>query len=340
MRTPLLAALLCCCALRAAPAFEVPGQEAEMRTLEAMNALHAVRSPGYAQCTLWDRWMPHALLWQHAPSAKGYRDSLLRKRIDHEGYVAMQQHRGMAHGDGWPFPAWQQSTGRGFHFSTHHEVWAIQIFRLQPLQDTAGFEIAGAEVLGIDAEHGLRLRATGDVVTVATPDFRCGTVVAPFARVEWSAIGLPAGAGTPTVGWRHQGDQGWDESRAAPFPPRDDLGRTDFAHVPLYRQPGYGGLLTGLRLRFPGFKGAEIRIKSVLTAVDTRHPITNSSYLEGCADTFAWTGDVEFLRQNLARMRQALAWSLKEFQVRELGRVRVRWVGHDGRSGLVMGPDG
>ncbi len=340
MRTPLTACLLLGAVhATAVPTFEVPGQEEEMRTLEAMRALHAVRSPGYALCTLWDRWMPHAMLWQDEASAKGYRGSLLHKRIDHEGYVAMQQHRGMAHGAGWPFPAWQQSTGKGFHFSTHHEAWAVQIFKLQPLTDASGFAIGGAEVIGIDPEHGLRLKATEEVVTVATPPFRCGTVVAPFARIEWSALGLAADR-TPTVSWRYDGEPGWDESRSAPFPPRADLTRTDFAHVPLYRQRGYGGLLAGLRLRFPAAKGAEIRIKSVITAVDTRHPITNASYLEGCADYFAWTGDAEFLRQNLARMRQALAWSLKEFQVRELGRVRVRWVGHDGRSGLARGPDG
>ncbi|MFM8904471.1 MAG: hypothetical protein ACKOIB_04370, partial [Verrucomicrobiota bacterium] len=99
MRPPLTACLVACCAACfAAPTFEAPGQEAEMRTLEAMNALHTVRSGGYADCTLWDRWMPHALLWQSESTAKGYRASLLRKRIDHEGYVSMQQHRGMAHG--------------------------------------------------------------------------------------------------------------------------------------------------------------------------------------------------------------------------------------------------
>lgn len=310
-----------------------------MRTLEAMNGLHAVRSGGYADCTLWDRWMPHALLWQSEATAKGYRASLLGKRIDHEGYVSMQQHRGMAHGDGWPFPAWQQSTGKGFHFSTLHEGWAVHIFGLKPLADAAGFEITGAETLGIDPEQGLRLRATGEVVTVATPAFRCGTVVAPFARVEWSALG-PAGAGTPTVSWRYDGENGWDETRAAVFPPRSDVTKTDFSHVPLYKERGYGGLLAGLRLRFPTAKGTELRIKSVMTAVDTRHPITNANFIEGCADTFAWTGDVEFLRQNLGRMRRTLDWSLREFQVRELGRVRVPWVGHDGRSGLTRGPDG
>ncbi|MFM7397779.1 MAG: hypothetical protein ACKO4N_02280 [Verrucomicrobiota bacterium] len=340
MRPPLTACLVACCAACfAAPTFEAPGQEAEMRTLEAMNALHAVRSGGYADCTLWDRWMPHALLWQSESTAKGYRASLLRKRIDHEGYVSMQQHRGMAHGDGWPFPAWQQSTGKGFHFSTLHEVWAVQIFGLKPLTDAAGFEITGAETIGIDPEHGLRLRATGEVVTVATPAFRCGTVVAPFARVEWSALGLPEAA-KPTVSWRYDGEQGWDESRAAPFPPRGDVTKTDFSHVPLYKERGYGGLLAGLRLRFPATKGAVLRIKSVMTSVDTRHPITNANFLEGCADTFAWTGDVEFLRENLGRMRKALEWSLREFQVRELGRVRVSWVGHDGSSGLTRGPDG
>ena len=48
----------------------------------------------------------------------------------------------------------------GFHFSNLHDVWAIQIFQLQPLTNTDGWEISGAEVLGIDPVAGLKLKVT------------------------------------------------------------------------------------------------------------------------------------------------------------------------------------
>jgi len=174
------------------PRFHVPGCEAEMETLHRLHALH--HDGAFSACTLWDGWLPQATLWASAEKRAQYRAALLAKRIDDGGYVSMQQHRGMAHSAGWPFPAWQQSAGAGFHFAVAGDPWAVQMFGLAPLANTDGWEIDGAEVLGIDPAVGLRLRATGDHVTIVAPPFRCGTIVAPFARVEWGGRGLGAGA--------------------------------------------------------------------------------------------------------------------------------------------------
>ena len=106
------------------PQFSVPGYEAEMTALNALHALH--HAPAFTDCTRWDAWLPQATLWTGPQARDRYRAAFLNRRIDAEGYVSMQQHRGMAHSEGWPFPAWQQSTGAGFHFSNHHDVWAIQ----------------------------------------------------------------------------------------------------------------------------------------------------------------------------------------------------------------------
>jgi hypothetical protein len=113
-----------------------------------------------------------------------------------------------------------------------------------------------------------------------------------------------------------------------------------FANIPLWRQPGYAGLLTRYRLRIDHALGLELDLKSLLTAIDTRHPITNSNYLQGCHAYFDWTHDLDFLRRNIGRMRQALDFSLREFRVREDKHVHVTWVGHDGRSGLTKGKKG
>jgi len=316
------------------PQFIVPGHEAEMKALNELHALH--HEAAFTTCTLWDAWLPMATLWASEKKRAQYRAALLERNMDQEGYVSMQQHRGMAHSEGWPFPAWQQSTGKGFHFSILHEVWAIQSFSLQPLASKEGWEINGAEVIGIDPAVGLKLKATADVVTLATPPFRCGTIVAPFARVEWAAQGLKKES-QAGIEWLLDGEPTWPEGRVVAFPAPNTM---EYANVPLYRHPAHAGLLTRYRLRLNHAAGAEIALKSIITAIDTRHPITNALFLRACGDYFAWTRDVEFLRQNIGRMRKALHFALNEFRVREQHHVFVPWVGHDGRSGIMLGADG
>jgi hypothetical protein len=316
------------------PRFIVPGCEVEMAALDRLHALH--HEAAFSPCTLWDAWLPQATLWASAEKRGQYRRALLERRIDDEGYVSMQQHRGMAHSEGWPFPAWQQSGGAGFHFSVAGDVWARQMFSLQPLADTTGWVIEGATVRGIDPEAGLRLEATADRVTITTPPFRCGTIVAPFARVEWGAEGLGADA-TAGIEWLLDGEEGWPEGRVVTLPPP---GAPRYDNVPLHRHPGHAGILTRYRLHVDRATGARIDLKSVITAIDTRHPVTNPFFVRACCDYVAWTGDLDFLRRSIGRMRRALAFALAEFRVREERHVVVPWVGHDGRSGIAFDADG
>lgn len=319
------------------PRFLVPGHEQAMQALNELHALH--HDAAFADCTLWDGWLPQATLWASQRKREQYRASLLGRKIDAAGYVAMQQHRGMAHSDGWPFPAWQQSTGVGFHFSIEGDGWAVQNFRLQPLESAAGWEITGAEVAGIDPATGLKLNATADVVQITTPAFRCGTIVAPFARLEWGAQGLSPKS-RPYIAWQFDGETEWPAERRAEFAPAADNAGWQLDNVPLYRQPGYAGLLTRCRLTFDRATGAQFRLKSLITAIDTRHPITGALFVRASTEYFAWTADTDFLRQNLPRMQTALRFALDEFAVRQNKHVNVPWVGHDGRSGLAFAQDG
>ncbi|MBM3967728.1 MAG: hypothetical protein FJ308_22125, partial [Planctomycetes bacterium] len=318
------------------PTFAVPGFEREMKTLEELHALHHPNA--YVDCTLWDGWLPRSSLWVSETKRLQYTRSLSRRRIDDEGYVAMQQHRGMAHSDGWPFPAWQQSTGVGFHFSTNGEGWAIQNFRLQAATTTDGWEIAGAKIIGVDPEQGLKLDASEDPVVITSPPFRCGTIVAPFARIEWTATDLPTSAEC-SIEWLLEGENDWKPSRAMAIPHPVPSKQT-YANIPLYRHPEYAGMLTRYRIRIRGASGCNIQLKSLITAIDTRHPITNALFVRGCIDTFHWTKDISFLRSSLPRMRQAIRYALDEFQVDANSHVVVPWVGHDGRSGLAFGANG
>ncbi|MBM4000262.1 MAG: hypothetical protein FJ297_12135 [Planctomycetes bacterium] len=315
----------------------VPGREREMRSLAAFHAMHV---PGaFADCTLWDGWLPHATLWTGPDARNRYRDSLSRRRIDPSGYVSMQQHRGMAHSEGWPFPAWQQSTGSGWHFVARDDPWAIQNFRLRPLERADDWTIEGAETVGIDGERGWMLQARGDQVVLTTPAFRCGTIVAPFVRLEWAARGLPP-ASRARVAWRLEGEPDWPEGRHVECdPPRDDKGAR-FANVALYGHPAYAGIVTRYRVTIDTTAGAQIDVHSLITAIDSRHPITGPLFTRGCADYFAWTKDQAFLRANIERMRRAMRFTLDAFDVRTSHHVVVRWVGHDGRSGIVRSADG
>ena len=326
------------------PAFVVPGEEAAMARLQELFRLHHAKSS--TNCTLWDAWLPHATLWAgvgERPSAQAardyYRQVFLARPIDREGYVAMQQHRGLAHSDGWPFPTFQQAGGVGWYFSTAHEAYLMDYFPTQALTSTEGWEIRGAVVDGFDPVKGLRLRITDDAASIDTPAFACKTIVAPYIRLEWGAEGLGAEA-RPWLSWRLQGDAGWSDDRRAPFETPPASGDQAFADVPVDRQPGYDGTLTQVRFHLDGAKGAVVTLKSIITAIDTRHPITNVNFVRGSTEYFAWTTDLPFLAANLGRMRGALRYALREFGVREHHLARVPWTGHDGRSGLKLGPDG
>ena len=313
----LLVSLLTACVVRGAepPQFSVPGREGEMAALNELHALH--HAAAFTTCTLWDTWLPLATLWSGKGPQEKYREVFLKKRIDAEGYVSMQQHRGLGHSEGWPFPTWQNAGGAGFHFSTHDEVYALQYFALKALTNTDGWEISGAEVGGIDPVRGLQLRATGGAIRITTPPFRCGTIVAPFVRLEWGARALPAGA-VAKISWLLEGEPAWDESRhVSTVAPRSAEG-VRYSNVRMHQHPGHAGVLTRYRLTIDDVAaGATVDLKSFITAIDTRHPITNPHFIRGCTDYFGWTQDVAFLRENMARMRKALRFALDEFRVRE-----------------------
>ncbi|MEM0927302.1 MAG: hypothetical protein AAGJ83_14755, partial [Planctomycetota bacterium] len=316
--------------------FFIEGHENETALLNRLHQLHHERA--FTTCTLWDAWLPKSTVWASAKKRQQYSDALSNRRIDEEGYVSMQQHRGMAHSEGWPFPAWQQSTGVGFHFSNLHDVWAIQQFKLKPLSSTEEWEFSGAEIQGIDPAVGLKLSATNDKIRFTTPSFRCGTVVAPFLRLEWTTANAPPSTKL-RVEWLLENETEWPEDRYAEF----DASTRDTMHyrnLPLYRHPDYAGVVTRYRVTVDAERGSELHLKSVITAIDTRHPITGSLFIQGCRDVFRWTGDAAFLERNLPRMRKALRFTLREFSVRELNHVDVPWVGHGGRSGLAFSSEG
>mgnify|MGYP001084979193 CR=1 FL=1 len=322
------------------PKFEAPGEEAAMERLRELFWLHR---DGRTHCTLWDAWLPHGTLWAATEPAGAvrareyYRGVFLSRRIDDEGYVAMQQHRGLAHSDGWPFPTFRQAGGTGWYFSVAHENYLVDLYKTKALTSLDGWELQGATVEAFDPKIGLKLRVDADEATLTTPAFACKTFVAPYIRLEWGSTDLPADA-KPALDWRLDGEVDWKPGRAVAMarPPAD--GAQAFANVPVHRDPAYDGTLARLRFRIDGAKGTSLSLKSIITATDTRHPITNVNFVRGSTEYFNWTGDVPFLKANVARMRGALRYALKEFGVEDHHLVRVPWVGHSGKTGLKLDP--
>jgi len=328
------------------PRFLVPGKEAEMARLQELFRLHY--GGAFTNCALWDAWLPHSTLWPavgEKPSADKvlgkYRNVFLKRPIDSEGYVSMQQHRGLAHSEGWPFPTYQQAGGVGWFFSVRNEAYGVGLYNMRPLTNTEGWEVKGAEVAGFSPERGLTLRATAKVVTVTTPPFACSALVAPFVRLEWAAKGLGEGA-RPSLAWLWSGETEFRPDRLATFPALAEADGFQYANIPLYKQAGYDETktLTRLRFSFDQAEGATLDLKSLITAIDTRHPITNLNLIRGSAEYFAWTTDVEFLKANINKLRHAFRFTLNEFGVHDNNLIRVPWVGHEGTSGLAFNADG
>ncbi|NPV46434.1 MAG: hypothetical protein HPY69_05730 [Armatimonadetes bacterium] len=320
------------------PHFRVPGHERYMELLQQLHWLHYGGSGPKA--TLWDGWMSMCSLWPavgQEPSADDFRAQwravLPAREIDHEGYVGTHQHHGFGHGGGWPFPTCFQAQGVGYQFAVNHVA-----YRVPPVREVSNWQLQGLETVSLDETEGWSVRVTDDEATLVTPDFDCDSFVAPFIRLEWRPDFPPEAEGT--LEWATADAPEFGPERSLPLHLEPDVPGGAYTHVPLYRHPEWKGRLTRLRLTFRHANGGTFRLLGLITAPDTRHPVNNSCYLQGCTEYFNWTGDRGFLSQEIGRMRTALRYALTEFQVEANGCVLVPWVGHSGRSGLEVAPAG
>lgn len=326
------------------PSFKVPGHEREMALVTDLFELHA---NGKSRCALWDGWLPMSSVWP-AVGAVGeesaekmrshYRASLSDRLIDRSGYVSMNQHRGLAHPAGWPFPTWPQAGGVGWHF-THAGDGYARMLRV-PLATLKGFDLQGLANPAIDAKRGLVVEPAADVSTVTTPKFRSDAYVGPYVIVEWSRDLLD---GDVWLEWTTEEHPEFDETRRIAISDENARpgGRLVFSAVPVHTHAEWHGKITRLRVGWAnGGSPKPVTIRSIHTATDSRHPITNSLFCRGVCDVFQWTGDVAFLKANIGRVRTAIDYAIREFDVEKQGCVLVPWVGHDGRAGFRVDAKG
>jgi hypothetical protein len=325
------------------PQFTVPGFEEKMDCLRELFFLHYPDAD--PKSTLWDSWLPLATLWPAVQQGKGvdamrqqWRQILLNRRIDAEGYVSTHQHVGLAHSEGWPFPLWSQAKGIGWHFSMKEMPYAGEEFGIKRTTDTTKWLLNGIRSIGFN-EKGWQLKLTKAGASLTTPAFNVDVNVAPFIRIEWQADGIEADA-CPYMEWTTTKETQFNAQRRIYFSPVSKSDGMICTNIATYKLANWKGRITGLRVNFDNSSQAKITIKSLITAVDSRHNINNFAYLQGCDTYLNWTGDLSFLRENIIRMRLALRYAMDEFDTYKNRCVVTPWVGHDGRPGFEVGPDG
>ena len=328
------------------PNFQVTGHETTLQPFRNMFWLHhANTQPNYPgpgrKATFWDCWLVPASLWPDMASRENFRrqwkEALLARKIDDDGYVSSEQHAGFAHADGWPFPLFSQG-GVGWVFSRINAAFYDDRYGI-PLTDSADhFERNGFQVKNISHERGLTLQLSKAEATITSPLFRCDVSQVPLMRFDWEANGL--GPETrASIQWMREGETDFPKDRSVSVTlPKN--GESVYTHLWMHRHPDWTGKIVRLRLVLHGQEGGEVSIRSWIVTFDSRHVANQTTYLKGCLDYLQWTGDTDFLKQNMPRMRRVLDFTLKEFDVEASHCVRVPWVGHDGRSGSILDADG
>lgn len=341
------------------PKVSAPGFDKEMAALNAMHRLHYPpkwldyphQDPNEGLCTLWDEWLTGPCLWADIGDLRvcnpqvgitqRIKTAFLNKIIDEEGYVATHQHEGIGHVLGWPFPYWVNNAGAdGIHFSNQGTQSAVLQKGAPVSTRVDGWTLERVIDRGLAAE-GWRFSLVAAEASVTTPPLRIESFQSPFVQLRWRAAGLADAR--PYLEWETVERPGFSADRRMDIPPPSEKseGPMEIVMLPLYRHAGWTGTITRLRLRFANRRpSAEIVLQAIFSQYDTRHNINNFDFIRGAIDFFLWTGDTDFLRRSLPRLRFAMRFAETEFRTRENLCVLTTWVGHDGRSGVTRGPDG
>ena len=331
------------------PSFIVPGYEHEMKSLRAMYWLYY--EPAKPLIALWDEWMPMSTLWPATGKNMDqmWSDAFAERIIGSDGYVHTQQHDGLAHSEGWPFPLWTQAGGVGWHFAPV----GVPGYEA-PLVKPDGWEIVGGRSVEIN-DQGWVIELMEPDAVITTPEFFVDCHVSPWLRLNWWATGLKQA--DCYLEWMTNNQPEFLPENRAYFSPAASDGKEYAAlpmgsktirienienreMVPVYKIPGWKDTITRIRICFANTGKARVIIKSFHTACESRHNINNSNFIRGCHDYFMWTHNIDFLRSQMERMRTAMRFIMNEFDTRERKCVYTTWPGHEGRSGVRITSDG
>jgi hypothetical protein len=317
------------------PRFVVPGKEHEMESLRALFWLHF--EPARPLVPLWDEWMPNATLWPARGQGaaldamrKMWRRALAGRMMNDEGYIHTEQHDGLGHSEGWPFPLWTQAGGIGWHFRGTGVAGYDA-----PLVSPDGWKLDRA-MGGAVNDQGWPIEFSEADATAQTPPFAVEARRAPWLRLNWWAVGLDGAK--CYVEWTTQDQPEFSPERRLYFAPPaadpDQSRKETRTMIRVHRHAGWTGVITSLRIRFGNAGPGRVVVKSFHTACDTRHNVNNLNFIRGCHDYVLWTGDLEFQRDQIGRIRAAMRFVEREFRPREKKCIYTTWPGHEGRSGV------
>jgi len=292
-------------------------------------------------------WLPPSMLRVADGSRPGRTPTRLRlaarlgrSLIDSDGYVSTQQHEGLAHSTGWPFPLPSQSGGFGYYFTVSGLPYGKE-FGVFPLANLDGWDVRDAVTEDFGNSSGWRLNLTAPNASITSPPMAVDAFVSPFIRVKWDATGLPEGS-RPTIQWTTLEEPEFSPARQMDFPAPSvaSMGAVQDFDIPIHRLTGAKGTLTRVRVNFGNPTAGRVTMLRMFSAVDSRHTINNVNIIIAAADYYDWTGDRAWLVSQLPKLRRAAEFMVNEFAVREAKLLKTPWVGHDGRSGLEIKPDG
>lgn len=311
-----------------------------------------------------DSWLYDAH-WGGRTVQQSMRFQLLDQQMTPEGYIMTQQHGATSHDHGWPFPHWSQVPGEtgfrgvtaGWHFYDDPLGWEICYPGARGAapehfseEATRRWGRSGLESEGIvEARHAWRLRATDGFPTLTSPEgVHLDPFNTPFVQIRWHTDGDTERI-RPYMEWMREGDETWCESRRMMFYPDwlRGAGRSEdtgmfHSILPVYRHPKWDGTITRIRfcLDASDTPPGTFYVRSIFTAWDTRHLVNNAIHIKAAWEYFRWTGDLDFLRREIARLRKAMHFMMHEGHALELNRMRCTWHGHDGRPGYLVHADG
>jgi hypothetical protein len=304
-----------------------------------------------------DLWLGGAKARAGKPIQRAFGDSLLAIKLDPDGYVHTHQHFSHAHDHGWPFPLWTQVPGgpagvtAGWHFQEDGPAWMWVWGYLKGWNDPRYFGLTATKGWGLHnlRSEGLvdgkwRLEATGESPALTTPEgMEIDALNAPFLQLRWKRSGEPKGEAY--IEWLREGDADFGPDRRMPIlrANSDFEGVTGVMHciTPMHEHPKWQGKISRVRLALaPGESDVVFDIDSFFTVYDTRHSINNPIYILACWRYVRWTGDIDFLRTVIDRLRAALRYQQTVMGGLEHKHIRNPWVGHDGRPGYTVNADG
>ncbi len=308
-----------------------------------------------------DIWLAHACPRGSKQSIQDiHRDLLLKMQLDDEGYVMTHQHFSHAHDHGWPFPIWTQSDKNPDHVKGKTVGW-----HFQPLDKVPGWvggnlrswkkgEYVGETVASLWELHNLKsfgiqnnrwhLKATGPSPAIITPQgYSIDAFNAPYLQLRWKRTGAAKNHTAPYVEWLREDDNEFSADRRVYFyPDKTPLAR-EFYHsiMTMYRHPLWQGKIKRIRISLaPGESDVKFEIDSFFTVYDTRHTINNPIFILASCRYFNWTGDLDFLRRQIDRMRLALRYQQTIMGGLKYNHIRNPWPGHDGVPGFTRDKDG